>query len=176
MEFFTGVGFEHSTERKPNKQQTRENVARLYASLAQASQIKDQRIKILEQESTMQHAQIKMLQQCHDEKISNLENIIETLLELLQTHSTPLPGSLRKRLLKECPQALDSIVPSVLNNTVEVTNKIPTPESIPDGQQIPITDSLQSAPHIADGTFSHVLTFDDIFEDNMNMPLGKDSE
>lgn len=67
-------------------------------------------------------------------------------------------------------------MPSVLSNTVEVTNKIPAPESIPDGQHISITDSLQSAPQIADGTFSHVLTFDDVFEDKMNIPIGIDLE
>jgi hypothetical protein len=50
------------------------------------------------------------LQQQTDEKLGSLENIIETLLELIAGAGSTIPRSLQKRIQKECPKVFTEVV------------------------------------------------------------------
>lgn len=102
-DFSVGVGFEHLLERRPTKQQTRARGADICNALTRDIEAKDKRISKLEHDLSASVACNSQLQQHCDDKIGNLENIIETLLELTEEH-VKIPKSLQKRLQSECPK------------------------------------------------------------------------
>ncbi|KAH6878971.1 hypothetical protein BKA58DRAFT_378329 [Alternaria rosae] len=105
--FLPGPAFEHSQMRRPCKQQAR---ARGNEMSAQLMRDKERRISTLENDLTTAKTENMQTQQRCNEKIVNLENIIESLLERLHENGIGLPGSLRKRVQNECPEVMAAIL------------------------------------------------------------------
>ncbi|RAR13016.1 hypothetical protein DDE83_003682 [Stemphylium lycopersici] len=104
--FQQGPGFEHSTQRRLCKQQPRARVNEICADLWRNNEAKEKRISTLEHELSMSNEYSKQMQQKYDDKVGNLENIIETLLEHLSDKAIDVPRALRRRLRQECPTIL----------------------------------------------------------------------
>ncbi|RAQ99693.1 hypothetical protein DDE82_007996 [Stemphylium lycopersici] len=101
--FEQGPGYEHSSHRRPCKQQSRARVKEICTDLWRDIEAKEKRISTLEHELSTSNEQNTQMQQKHDNKVRNLENIIETLLERLSDKAIDVPRALRRRLRQECP-------------------------------------------------------------------------
>ena len=144
-DFPKGVGFEHSTERRPCKQQSRARGTEICAALLRDVEAKDRRISALENDLRAANDHNAQLQQRCDEKVSNLENIIETLLERLTDKNVSIPRSLQKRLHSECPKVMSE---APITSTPRHSQTPPTPDSMPkDGDKavLPVTPPRMQA-------------------------------
>jgi len=108
--FPPGPAFEHSQIRRPCKQQARARGNEICAQLMRDIETKERCISALENDLTTSKNENMQTQQRCNEKTANLENIIESLLERLCENGIGLPGSLRKRLQNECPEAMAAIL------------------------------------------------------------------
>jgi hypothetical protein len=106
--FLPGPAFEHSQERKPCKQQARARGNEICAHLMRDIEAKERRISKLENDLVTAETHEAQLKQCFDKKTEVLEDIIEDLLERVSENTTSIPGSLQKRLLRECPRLTGS--------------------------------------------------------------------
>ena len=127
-EFPPGPAFEHSQERRPCKQQARARGNEICAHLMRDIEAKEKRISALEKNITvaenanlqirthemanldnqlrMAKNEAELVQGRCREKVVNLENIVEDLLERLNDSGGVIPGSLQRRLQKECPRVM----------------------------------------------------------------------
>lgn len=124
-QFLSSVGYEHANVRTPCRDRSsRDRGLQLCKSVMEDLDAKNDQLKSLEHElqEIRQHNLLK--QQQSDDKIANLENIIETLLERLRDKNVDIPPSLRKRLARECPGCVAPLTPSSLQRP-------PTPASTP---------------------------------------------
>jgi hypothetical protein len=126
--FQCGIGFEHNTERRPCKTTARTRGTEICATLLRDAETKDRQISLLEENLRASNDRLAQLEQRYNEKSSNLENIIETLLERLEDHKINIPRSLRNRLQAECPNVLNE---SIIAPTSSLSPALPTPESTP---------------------------------------------
>ena len=107
--FLPGPSFEHSQERRPIKRQVRARGNEICAYIMRDIEAKERRISTLEIDLAAAKNETGQIQQQSKEKVANLENIIENLLERLYDNGIGLPGSLQKRLQTECPEATTGI-------------------------------------------------------------------
>jgi hypothetical protein len=121
-EFVSAIGYEHSSVLTPCKEKSRERGLELCRTVMADIDAKTERLQSLEHELETSNQQKFQLQQRCDDKIANLENIIETLVECLKDRNVDIPLSLQKRLSRECPGC---IIPS----TPSQPQMPPTPES-----------------------------------------------
>jgi hypothetical protein len=124
-EFISGTGYEHSSVLTPCKEKPRDRGLELCRTVMADLDVKTERLQSLEHELEASKQQNFQIQQHCDDKIANLENIIETLLERLRDKNVDIPPSLHKRLTRECPGC---IIPS----TSSQIQKPLTPESTPE--------------------------------------------
>jgi hypothetical protein len=124
-DFISSVGYEHSTVLTRCKEKTRNRGLELCRTVLADLDAKAEQIQSLEHKLVMSHQHNSEIQRRSDEKITNLENIIETLLERLRDRNVDIPPSLQKRLARECPGCLNTSSSSQFN-------KPPTPESTPE--------------------------------------------
>ncbi|OAL00236.1 hypothetical protein IQ06DRAFT_347622 [Phaeosphaeriaceae sp. SRC1lsM3a] len=124
-QFLSSVGYEHTNVRTPCRDRSsRERGLQLCKSVMEDLDAKNDRLQSLEQELEETRQQNLLKQQQSDDKIANLENIIETLLERLGDKNVDIPPSLRKRLARECPGCVIPLTSSKLQMP-------PTPASTP---------------------------------------------
>ncbi|KAF5007596.1 hypothetical protein FDECE_6082 [Fusarium decemcellulare] len=127
-DFTVGVGFEHSTERRPRKQQLRVRQKEICIALADKMKEQEKHASSLEHKLRAVNDKNDQLRQQYDERIGSLENIIEALLERLEDKNVSVPKSLQKRLHNECPGVFCE---SGVSLTPERSRAPPTPASIP---------------------------------------------
>jgi hypothetical protein len=124
-DFTSSVGYEHSTVLTRCKEKTRNRGLELCSTVLADLDAKAEQLQSLEHKLVMSHQHNAEIQRRSDEKIINLENIIETLLERLRDNNANIPPSLQKRLARECPGCLNTSSPSQFNKPL-------TPESTPE--------------------------------------------
>jgi hypothetical protein len=124
-DFISGIGFEHSSVLTPCKEKSRDRGLELCRSVMADLDAKTSQLQSVEHEleASKQHNS-ETQQRCSD-KIANLENIIETLLERLRDKNVDIPPSLQKRLTRECPTCIIPSTPSQMQKPL-------TPESTPE--------------------------------------------
>lgn len=125
--FLPGPGFEHSQIRRPSKRQALARGNEICAQLMRDVEAKERRISTLENDLiTTKNENVQSQRRCN-EKIDNLENIIESLLERLCENNIGLPGSLRKRVQNECPQVTATILAKDIQTAPTPSPLISTP-------------------------------------------------
>jgi hypothetical protein len=107
--FLPGPSFEHSQERRPNKRQTRVRGNEICADLMRDIEAKERHISALEIDLAAAKSETGHLQKQSSDKVANLENIIENLLERLSERGIGISSSLTKRLQNECPDVTSGI-------------------------------------------------------------------
>ncbi|KAF5537112.1 hypothetical protein FPHYL_12802 [Fusarium phyllophilum] len=125
--FYTGVGYEHNTTRRPCKQQSRARGADICDALMRDIEERNKKQKSLEADLNAANERNVQLEEKHKKRIGNLENIIETLLERLEENNVKVPNSLRKRLQEECPGVFCEPVAQLTTRRSEAP---PTPSSM----------------------------------------------
>ncbi|KAG5787670.1 hypothetical protein H9Q69_013268 [Fusarium xylarioides] len=126
-DFYTGVGYEHNTTRRQCKQQPRARGADICDALMRDIEERDKRRVYLEAELKAANERNVQLEEKHKKRTSNLENIIETLLERLEEHNVKVPNSLQKRLQEECPGVFCEPVAQLMTRGSQAP---PTPSSM----------------------------------------------
>ncbi|KAH7400610.1 hypothetical protein DE146DRAFT_631714 [Phaeosphaeria sp. MPI-PUGE-AT-0046c] len=127
-QFISSVGYEHANVRTPCRDRSsRDRGLQLCKSVMEDLDTKNDRLKSLEHELKAAKQDILLKQQKSDDKIANLENIIESLLERLVDKNVEIPLSLQKRLARECPGCVTPLTLSKLQMP-------PTPASTPTRQ------------------------------------------
>jgi hypothetical protein len=111
LDFISSIGYEHSSVLTRSRDKPREKGMELCRTVMADLDAKNERLQSLEHKLEASNQHNSQIQQRCDEKIANLENIIETLLERLRDKDIDIPSSLQKRLARECPGLL---IPSPL--------------------------------------------------------------
>lgn len=145
--FLPGPAFEHSQIRRPCKQQARARGNEICAQLMRDIETKERRISTLENDLTTAKSENVQVQQRRNEKIVNLDNIIESLLERLCENGIGLSGSLRKRVQNECPE----VMAGILAKELQTVPMLPTSTLTPNhghysGSGMPLTWGNMTCP------------------------------
>jgi hypothetical protein len=127
LQFVPGIAFEHNTEKRPSAQRTRARGVEVCRDLLRSLEVKEERLSTLENDLRAARDQSDRLQRRHDDKINELENIIEDLLERLTEKSIGIPPSLQKRLQTSCPKVAIAVMSTPY---LPHANLPPTPDSI----------------------------------------------
>jgi hypothetical protein len=126
VQFAPGIGFEHSPERRPSAQRSRARGAEVCRDLLRKLETKERRMNELENDLRSAKHCAEQLQGRFDDKIGELENIIEAILERLTEKSVTIPRHLQKRMQHACPKVMMEVL-----SYARPANLPPTPESVP---------------------------------------------
>jgi hypothetical protein len=105
-DFYTGVGFEHNTTRRPCKQQPRARGADICDALMRDIEERDKRRVSLEAALEAEKERNAQLEEKHKKKIGSLENSIETLLERLEENNVKVPKLTPEATSRRMPRCL----------------------------------------------------------------------